>query len=85
MNFATLTESQKTNLHALNGTRDSHYELARYCEIKGLHVEGDPDDMELSHVCVSAPQRGEDFWPLVVGTIRGDSEAVIEIDPSVLD
>lgn len=74
-----LTETQKTVLHAINGTENNHYDLARYCESKGLFVEGDPEDMELSHICVEDPQESDDFWSSVVGEIRGDEEAKIVI------
>lgn len=40
--------------------------------------------MELSHVCVADPRSVDDFWSIVVGEIRGDDEAVIEIKAEYL-
>jgi len=74
-----ITENQAAILHAIDGTENDHYHLARYCEEKGLFVEGDPDDMQLSYICIADPKDVEDFWSVVVGEIRGDSEAVIAI------
>jgi len=74
-----LTENQAAILHAIEGTKNNHYELARYCECKGFYVVGDSDDMLLSYICLEDPSESGDFWPSVVGEIRGDEEATIKV------
>jgi len=74
-----LTENQAAILHAIEGTQNSHYELARYCECKGFYVVGDSDDMQLSYICLKEPGKSDGFWPSVVGEIRGDGEATIKV------
>jgi hypothetical protein len=78
-----MDDQTQTALHAINGTTGDHYGLCRYCEDKGLFISPDPDDMQLSYVCLSDPGEVDDFWSTVVGEIRGDEEASIEILESI--
>lgn len=79
MMTAQLTEEQLAMLHAIDGTKGDAYSLARYCEEKGLYIQGDQDNMQLSYICVADPSGADDFWSVVVGEIRGDEDAVIAI------
>jgi len=67
----------KNDAHAINGTENSHYDLARYCEAKGFEVVGDPDDMEKSFI---GRPGDECFGDRIIGEINGDAEAKIMID-----
>jgi hypothetical protein len=62
--------------HAINGTENSHYDLARYAEAKGFEVVGDPDDMEKSFI---ARPGDECFGDRIIGEINGDAEAKVTI------
>lgn len=66
----------KNDAHGINGTRDCHYDLARYAESKGFLVEADPDDNQKSLI---VRQGDEPFDDRVIGEINGDEDAIIVI------
>lgn len=75
-NKKTYSENWKTDAHAINGQRGSHYDLAQWAEAKGFELVADPDDNERSIV---ARPGAEDFGDREIGEIIGDAEAVIKI------
>ena len=66
----------KNDAHAISGIENSHYDLARYLELKGFEVVGDTDDMEKSFV---ARPGDECFGDRIIGEINGDAEAKVTI------
>ncbi len=72
----TYSGDWKYDAHAINGTKNSHYDLAAWVESKGFEVVGDPDDTERS---IIARPGSEDFGDREIGEIVGDSEAVVRI------
>jgi hypothetical protein len=72
----TYSGNWKSDAHAINGTKGSHYEMAQWVESKGFEVVGDPDNMERS--IIGRPGT-EDFGEREIGEIIGDSEAVVKI------
>ena len=76
MEKTTYTGDWKNDAHAVNGTKGSHYDLARYLEIKGFEVIGDSGDNERSIVCRPGD---EDSDEREIGEIVGDDEAVVRI------
>ena len=76
----TYTGDWKSDAHAINGTKGSHYELAQWVEGKGFEVVADPDDVERS--IIGRPGT-EDFGEREIGEIVGDAEAVVTISANL--
>lgn len=76
MNETTYSGNWQVDAHAISGMQGSHYDLARYAELKGFEVVGDPDDMRKSLIARPSP---EDFGDRVIGEINGDEDATISI------
>jgi len=72
------TEQEQLNaLDAIRGTKGHHSQLAKQVEALGLYVLEDSDDNELSTIRLKGVF-DKDGGDIVVGAIRGDSDAVIE-------
>lgn len=74
--MTSIERKQLDSLDAIRGTRGHHSELAKQVESIGLYVLEDSDDNELSTIRLQGVCAA-DGSDVVVGTIRGDSDAVI--------
>lgn len=72
----TYSGDWKTDAHAINGQRGSHYDLAAWVEGKGFEVLADGDNCERSIICRPGT---EDSGEREIGEIIGDDEAVVAI------
>ena len=56
-----------------------HKDLADYAESRGLEVQPDPDDNEVSFVAIPASEDwpNSDFAHRIIAEIRGDSQAFV--------
>jgi hypothetical protein len=68
--------SWKNEARAINGTKNSHYDLARHAASKGFEVVADSEDNQKSWI---ARQGDEDFADRIIGEIIGDEDAAIDI------
>ena len=68
--------SWKAKAKSLDGMTGRHATLAAYALNKGLDVEGDDDDNELTFV---ARPGAQPFGHRVIGEIRGRDKAVLRI------
>ena len=75
--MTTTEQTQLNALELLRGTTGHHSDLAKQVEALGFAVLKDSDNNELSTIRLVGVW-GNDGEDIVVGSIRGDAEAVIE-------
>ena len=72
----TYSGDWKTDAHAINGEKGTHFDLAAWVQRKGFEVVADHEDNERSIIARPGP---EDFGIREIGEIVGDAEAIVKI------
>ncbi len=76
---STYSGDWKTDANAINGQEGCHFDLAQWVESKGFEVQADYDTAGEGSLSLILRPGFEDTDERIVGSIKGDSDAVVVI------